>query len=67
MIIQNRDGSIVEENRHPEGARHKQQSYCAEVPVSLLDEESSLIDRIISFAFDTLGARQLKLRVRDAE
>ena len=67
MIIQNRDGSIVEENRHLEGSQHKRQSYCADLPASLLDEESSVIDRIISFAFDTIGARQLRLRVRDTE
>ena len=67
MIIQNRDGSIVEETRHLERTRQKQQSYCAVVPASLLDEESSVIDRIISFAFDTIGARQLRVRVRDAE
>ena len=65
MIIQNRDGSLIWE---PADARlEDQQSYYAELPASLLDEQNSLIDRIISFAFDTKGVRHLKLRVRDAE
>jgi len=33
----------------------------------LLDEQSSLIDQIINFAFDTLGAMRLDMRVREAE
>jgi hypothetical protein len=37
------------------------------VPATLLDEQSSLIEQIINFAFDTLGALRLEVRVREAE
>ena len=67
MIIQDRDGSLLKEPRKP---RHNQlalPSYKVEFPAALLDEQNSLIDRIISFAFDTLGARRFDVRVREAE
>jgi hypothetical protein len=38
-------------------------SYHAELSSDLLDPHGQLIDRVISFAFDTLGARRLDLRV----
>jgi hypothetical protein len=41
--------------------------YYADVPVTLLQETNDLLDQIVHFAFDTLGAQQLELRVRDAE
>ena len=34
-------------------------SYHAELPSDLLDTHGQLIDRVISFAFDTLGASRL--------
>jgi hypothetical protein len=33
----------------------------------MLDEQSSLIERVIAFAFDTLGARRVDVRVREHE
>jgi hypothetical protein len=30
-----------------------------------LDEHTNLLDRVIDFAFDTLGVRRLQLRVYD--
>ena len=33
----------------------------------LLNEHSDLIDRLISFTYDTLGVFCLEVRVRDAE
>jgi hypothetical protein len=42
-------------------------SYRVEIPAGLLDEQSSLIDRIIAFAFDTLGAQRVDVRVRECE
>ena len=42
-------------------------TYRFEIPVEMLDEQSSVIDRIIAFAFDTLGARRVDLRVREQE
>jgi hypothetical protein len=65
LIIQNRDGSLVHEQRHlwPK----KRPDYRVEVPASLLDEQGSLIDELINFAFDTLGALRLEVRVRETE
>jgi hypothetical protein len=74
LIIQNRDGSLTKEPRklrQPRAAESRriggQSTYRVEFPAALLDEQNSLIDRIISFAFDTLGARQINVRVREAE
>jgi hypothetical protein len=67
LIIQDRDGSLIIEPPKLRQPQPVQPSYCAELPAALLDEQSSLIDRIISFAFDTLGARQVHVRVREAE
>ena len=38
-------------------------SYHAELSSDMLDTDGQLIDRVISFAFDTLGASRLDLRV----
>lgn len=67
MIIQNRDGSLTKEPRKPRQTQLATPSYRVEFPAALLDEQNSLIDRIISFAFDTLDARGLDVRVREAE
>ena len=67
MIIQDRDGSLIKEPPKRRYQQPAQSIYRAEVPAALLDEQSSLIDRIISFAFDTLGARQVDVRVRESE
>ena len=63
MIIQNRDGSIAREPKLR--WLNKRQDYYAAVPAHLLDEQSSLIDRLIGFAFDTLGVSRLEVRVYD--
>jgi hypothetical protein len=34
-----------------------------ELPLDLLDEQGSLLDWVIDFAFDTLDARHLDLRI----
>ena len=60
MIIQNRDGSLTKE---PEHRTNKHQSYCAMVPAHVLDHENTVIDELISFALDTLGAWRLDVRV----
>jgi len=67
LIIQDRDGSLLKEPRKPQHNQLASSSYQVEFPAALLDEQNSLIDRIISFAFDTLGARRLDVRVREAE
>ena len=67
MIILNRDGSVVEESHDKSFSNGKRRSYYAAVPMNLLDEKSSLIDRIIGLAFDTIGVQHLEVRVYDAE
>ena len=65
MIIQNRDGSIARGPALRRLNKHMRQDYYAAVPAHLLDEQSSLIDRIIGFAFETLGVSRLEVRVYD--
>jgi hypothetical protein len=62
MMIQNRDSSLTKEpGRHT----NRRQSYYAAVPAHVLDRENSVIDELISFAFDTLGGWCLDVRVYD--
>jgi hypothetical protein len=62
MITQNRDGSRTEgPGRHT----NKSQGYYAAVPAHVLDRENSVIDELISFAFDTLRSWRLDVRVYD--
>ena len=44
-----------------------ERSYYAEVKATQLHEQSGIIDRLIGFAFETLDARHLDLRVVDAQ
>jgi hypothetical protein len=67
LIIQDRDGSLIKEPRKSRRPQPATSSYRVDLPAALLDEQNSLIERIISFAFDTLGAQQLNVRVREAE
>ncbi len=67
MIIQDRDGSLIKEPVKGRRAISIDPTYRVEIPVEMLDEQSSVIDRIIAFAFDTLGARRVDLRVREQE
>ena len=39
------------------------QSYCVELPLDLLDEQGRLLDWVIGYAFETLEARHLDLRI----
>ncbi|HNP72684.1 MAG TPA: hypothetical protein PLO33_09295 [Kouleothrix sp.] len=67
MIIQDRDGSLLKEPKPPRNSALSKPAYRVEIPASTLDEHSSLIERVIAFAFDTLGARHLDVRVREYE
>ena len=66
MIIQNRDGSLIEEPL-PKRRTHDSDHYYAEVASDDIEEQSNLIERIIALAFDVLGARHVEVRVRGAE
>jgi hypothetical protein len=46
---------------------HKRQRYYAEVPAGSFDEQSRLIEQVIQFALDTLGAYHLDVRVISIE
>jgi len=35
-----------------------------ELPADLVDQQRDLIDRVVSFAFDTLGLHTIELRIR---
>jgi hypothetical protein len=48
---------------HLQGPR----SSSAAVPAHCLDEHGCLIDQLIHFAFDTLGAQHLDLRIYEAK
>jgi hypothetical protein len=43
------------------------QSYYAEVPALALDEQSRLVEQVIRFAVERLGAQHLEIRVSGAE
>ena len=60
MIQQNRGGPVA---REPGYCTNKQLSYYAIVPADMLDRENTVIDELIGFALDTLGARHLDVRV----
>jgi hypothetical protein len=47
--------------------RDDQASYYVAAPEQLLDDQSNLIDLLISFAFDTLSAWRLDVRICAAE
>lgn len=67
MIIQDRDGSLLKEPKPPRRAEPAGPAYRVDIPATTLDEQNSLIERVIAFAFDTLGARRVDVRVREHE
>jgi hypothetical protein len=66
VIIQNRDGSLVRE-WEPEHTPVARQRVYAEVEAPVLQQQASLIERLIAFAFDTIGVRHVEVRVLDTE
>ncbi|HEU4323014.1 MAG TPA: hypothetical protein VFS21_07660 [Roseiflexaceae bacterium] len=65
MIIQNRDGSFVGDGE-PEVNPYIRQRIYAELPAPVV-HETSLIERLINYAFDAIGVRHVEVRVLDAE
>jgi hypothetical protein len=65
VIILERDGSLVRcgPKPHPPDIA----SGYAELSVQSIRQQSSLIDRVLDFAFDTLGLTVLELRVSERE
>lgn len=68
MLIQDRDGSLFGEISQQQPHQDQQpQGYYVQAPASLLEEQHDLVDLLIGFAFDTLGALHLELRIRETE
>ena len=65
LIIQNRDNSLTQQPECRQPFTNRRQDYYAAVPAGLLDYENTVIDELIGFAFETLGAWRLDVRVYD--
>jgi hypothetical protein len=59
--------STTEDTAYAAFVRPEQHGYYAVVPSQALHDQTDLLDKLISFAFDTLGARHFELRVQAAE
>ena len=66
MLAQHHDRRDQERDRSPR-CLQRPRRYSAVVPAHALDEHGCLIDELIRFAFDTLGAQRLDLRVYEAK
>jgi len=67
MLARNHDRHRDRDRAHTPPRRQGPRSYSAVVPAHTLDEHGSLVDQLIHFAFDTLGAQHLDLRVYEAK
>ena len=67
MIIQNPDGTTIEVSTRPLLQEGRSSRYRVEVSADLLDEQGCVIDRLIGFAFETLGVKHLDVRVRSSD
>ena len=67
MLAHNHDRHRDRNRAHPPPRHPGPRSYAAVVPAHALDEYGCLIDQLIHFAFDTLGAQHLELRVYEAK
>jgi hypothetical protein len=67
MVGQNHDRHRDQDRAHPPPRHPGPRRYVAVVPAHALDEYGCLIDQLIQFAFDTLGAQHLELRVYEAK
>ncbi|MFL5805419.1 MAG: hypothetical protein ACJ8CR_27245 [Roseiflexaceae bacterium] len=66
MLARNHDHRDRDRDHTPL-RRQGPRSYSAVMPAHALDEHGSLIDQLIRFAFDTLGAQHLDLRIYEAK
>ena len=67
VIILERDGSLVRCGPDPQASTALSMSAYTELPAHLVRQQHNLIDRVIDFAFDTLGLTSLELRVSEQE
>ena len=66
-MLQHADGTTTEARPCHSPRDGSDWAYRMELSAALLDEQGCLIDRVIGFAFDTLGAIHLDIRVHPAE
>jgi hypothetical protein len=67
MFVHNHDRHCDQDRAHPPPHQPGPRCYSVAVPAHCLDEHGCLIDQLIQFAFDTLGAQHLDLRVYEAK
>jgi hypothetical protein len=67
MITQHHDRPSVKHSSDTIFLQYENQRYYAEVSAHSLDEQSRLIEQVMSFAFETLGVRHLDVRVVGAD
>jgi hypothetical protein len=67
VVIQNPDGTLVHDARHGRLAPNQKHTYYAELPRHRLDEHTTLMEHLITHAFDVLDARHIEVRVLDPE
>ena len=65
VIILERDGSLVRCGPKPHPPEPT--SGYVELSASAVQQQQTLIDRVLNFAFDTLGLTTLELKVREQE
>jgi hypothetical protein len=66
MFVHNHDHHRDQQCDHTPLRLQGPHRYTVAVPAHSLDEHGCLIDQLIRFAFDTLGAQHLDLRVYEA-
>ena len=67
MLMQHHDRYHDPDRDHRPLLVQEPRRYAAAVPAHCLDEQGCLIDQLIHFAFNTLGAQHLELRVYEAK
>lgn len=65
MIILERDGSLWWHGSVDTSAVESRET--VELPMTVLEQQSNVIDRVLTFAFDVLGLQAVELRVREEQ
>jgi hypothetical protein len=62
-----RSGSDMPDRHYPARLPNEKPRYYAAITSQLLADQSNVIELVIQFAIDTLGARRIELRIYDAD
>jgi len=65
MIILDRDGSLWWHGSVEASAAESRET--VELPMTILEQQCNVIDRVLTFAFDVLGLQAVELRVREEQ